>query len=103
MVKLDIDRSDIVLDPAIIFIQETSNRGQEDSQAGEETKEAVPGSEMFLPSDLLVQIDRAEAPGCGQHGEEVEDPEVMAVEKKMDKIKIIRYQCSWTLSDLSEL
>ena len=74
MVKLHIDWSDVVPDPAVIFSQDTSCRGQEDPEAGEETEEAVPGGEMFLPSDLLVQIDRPEAPGSGQHGEEVEDP-----------------------------
>ena len=79
VIELDIDRSDIALDPGVIFSQETTSPCQEDSYAGEETKEAVPGSEVFLPCDLLVQVDRPEAPGSGQHGEQVEDPEVKRV------------------------
>ena len=74
MVKLHIDGSDVAPDPAVIFSQDPPGPGQEDSEAGEESEEPVPGSKMFLPGDLLVQIDRAEASGSGQHGEQVEDP-----------------------------
>ena len=65
MVKLHIDWSDVVPDPAVIFSQDTSCRGQEDPEAGEETEGAVPGSEVFLPRDLLVQINGSEPARCG--------------------------------------
>ena len=103
MVKLHIDWSDVVPDPAVIFSQNTSCRGQEDPEAGEETEGAVPGSEVFLPRDLLVQIDRPEAPGSGQHGEQVEDPGGEKERVLGSKDSCYSYQCSWTLSDLWEL
>ena len=98
MVELDIDRSDIVLDPAVIFSQESPRPRQEDSDAGEEPKEAVPGGEVFLPGDLLVQVDRAEAPGRGQHREQVEDPEVKRDYKPVE-ITIV----TWSLVSMEGL
>ena len=79
MVKLHIDGSDVVPDPAVIFSQDPPGPGQEDSVAGEETEEPVPGGEVLLASDLLVEIDGAEPSRCCHHGEEVQYPDVKSV------------------------
>ena len=74
MIQFDVDWLDIVLDPSVVLGQDSSCSCQEDSNEGDEPEGAVPGSEVLLASDLLVEIYRAEPARRGEHCEQVEDP-----------------------------
>ena len=74
MIQFDVDWLDIVLDPSVVLGQDSSCSCQEDSNEGDEPEGAVPGSEVLLASDLLVEIYGAEPSRRREHGEQVEDP-----------------------------